>query len=151
MRKQKDRIRRRLLVDESKWNSFWMLVSLHTLWAYSPTVCPQLEGSLLSEEMGWSMQTLIWKPSEGITVYTLPQCEWLGPRINTRGRLLNIAIGQQVCVPPPTAGKHKFGSFTSLWATNTHPPSLTHCPWHIDAPRHMTKLICSLEEVQSGT
>lgn len=32
---------------------------------------PHPEGSLLSEKKGWSTQTLIWDPSEGITMRTL--------------------------------------------------------------------------------
>lgn len=88
-------------------------------------LCSHPEGSLLSVESRWSMQTLIWGLSEGITVHTLPQCEWLVTYHKQEGQAVKHdreASAQKVHVPPSCSGKHTFGSFTSLCTTYNHPP-----------------------------
>lgn len=83
--KKKRLFKMRSLVDRPKWKLHWMGalilpdINIHfmTLLSHCPHPVLTQRAHYYQWRGGWSSQTLIWALSEGITVRTLPQCEWL--------------------------------------------------------------------------
>lgn len=110
-------------------------------------LCSHPEGSLLSVESRWSMQTLIWGLSEGITVHTLPQCEWLVTYHKQEGGAVKhdrqASSTDSPCAPVLLRQTHIWFFYISVHHLQSS-TSTTYWSARTDAPWHMTNLICCL-------